>query len=186
PFMKAEVTYRIDGNGRLAIHCEGETADKVAFLPRLGIRLFLPKSFNRFDYLGFGPYESYIDKHQASYFGAFGGRVCDAFEDYVRPQENGSHWGCKHLAVRNKDAEICFTAPSAFSFNVSEYTQEELAAKRHNFELEKCRDTVLCVDSEMAGVGSASCGPALDARYRITLPHVSLDLCMEIRPAEKK
>ena len=185
PFLKAETTYRIDGCGRLSIHCEGDTADKVAFLPRFGIRMFLKKSFDTFDYLGYGPYESYIDKHRASYFGAFGGRIRDSFEDYVRPQENSSHYGCKRLTVKNRETEICFTAPKEFSFNVSEYTQEELAAKRHNFELEKCGDTVLCVDSKMAGVGSASCGPALDERYRIALPHVSLDLSMEVRSVKK-
>lgn len=56
------------------------------------------------------------------------------------------------------------------SFNASHYTQEELWTKKHDFELEKCGTTVVCVDYQMAGVGSNSCGPALAQKYRIQLP----------------
>ena len=75
---------------------------------------------------------------------------------------------------------ITFTADKDFSFNVSEYTQEELASKKHNYELEKCGDTVVCIDSAMAGVGSASCGPALAEKYRVALPKIHLSINMEI------
>ena len=61
-----------------------------------------------------------------------------------------------------------------------EYTEEELAAKRHNFELQKCESNVICVDSQMAGVGSNSCGPALAEKYRLSLPNISAKLHMEI------
>ncbi len=73
------------------------------------------------------------------------------------------------------------TAPETFSFNVSQYTQEELASKRHNYELVPCEDTVICIDSGMCGVGSNSCGPALDQKYRIKLPNISLDFTLEIQ-----
>lgn len=59
------------------------------------------------------------------------------FEDYVRPQENSSHYGCRYVNVSNGDICVKFTSDNDFSFNASEYTQEELAQKRHNYELEK-------------------------------------------------
>lgn len=46
-------------------------SNKVTFLPRFGIRLFLPRSFTQVRYYGYGPYESYADKRQASYMGRF-------------------------------------------------------------------------------------------------------------------
>ncbi|MBP5669953.1 MAG: DUF4981 domain-containing protein [Lachnospiraceae bacterium] len=181
PFLKAKTVYEIEGNGRLTITCDGETSNKVTLLPRFGIRLFLPRSFDAFSYLGYGPYESYADKHQASYFGLFASKVADSFEDYVRPQENSSHWGCKYVTIEGEGLALTFTGEKDVSFNVSEYTQEELAGKRHNFELEKCGQTVVCVDGQMAGVGSNSCGPALSERYRIPLPNLHLKLSMEIQ-----
>ena len=175
PIAYMDVTYLISSDG-LDIKCKAEFSNKVTFLPRFGIRLFLPKGFDRAEYFGYGPFESYIDKHQASYMGSFSANIRDMHEDYIRPQENGSHYGCKRLTVTDGETDISFTAPQPFSFNASEYTQEELAEKRHNFELQKCGSSVICVDGKMAGVGSNSCGPALAEKYRLPLPEISMEL----------
>lgn len=180
PFAKADIVYTIDGNGVMNIKLEAETSNKITFMPRLGIRLFMPKTFGRVKYFGYGPYESYADKHHSSYMGSFDSAVADMYEDYIRPQENSSHFGCKNMTVYSPDRSVTFTAANDFSFNVSEYTEEELATKRHNYELEKCESNVICVDAIMAGVGSASCGPALNEKYRIPLPNICLDITMAI------
>lgn len=179
PFAYMDVKYTVSADG-LDIECKAEFSNKVTFLPRFGIRLFMPKTFDRAEYFGFGPYESYIDKHQADYMGNFSAKISDMQEDYIRPQENGSHCGCKHMTVTDGETRVRFTASEDFSFNALEYTQEELAEKRHNFELEKCASNVICVDSRMAGVGSNACGPALAEKYRLPLPVVSAQLHIEI------
>lgn len=179
PFAYMDVKYIISGNG-IDIQCNAEFSNKVTFLPRFGIRLFLPKSFNSVEYFGYGPYESYIDKHQASYMGNFSAKLSDMHEDYIRPQENSSHYGCKHMTVTDGMTALRFTSNEPFSFNASEYTEEELAAKRHNFELEKCGSSVICIDSRMAGVGSNACGPALADKYRLPLPGISAQLHIAI------
>ncbi len=180
PFAYMDIVYTVSGCGSLGISCKSEYSNKVTFLPRFGIRLFIPKTFDRVEYFGYGPYESYIDKHQASYMGNFSSRIEEMHEDYIRPQENSSHFGCKHMSVTDGETVIRFTAYEDFSFNVSEYTQEELSSKRHNFELEKCESSVICIDSQMAGVGSSSCGPALAEKYRLSLPIISAEFYMEI------
>lgn len=181
PFAYMDTVYTVMNDGTLRIKCKAEFSNKVTFLPRFGIRLFVPKDFDKVEYFGCGPYESYIDKHQASYMGNFSALIGDMHEDYVRPQENSSHFGCKHMAVTDGETRIKFTAAEDFSFNASEYTQEELSSKRHNFELQKCGSNVICVDSKMAGVGSNACGPALAEKYRLPLPVVSAEFCIEIK-----
>ena len=99
--------------------------------------------------------------------------MSDMFEDYIRSQENGSHYGCTRMSVTDGAASLTFTNPEGFSFNASDYTQEELAEKRHSFELEKSGFTVICADFAMAGVGSAACGPKLAEKYRLPLPKIS-------------
>lgn len=144
-----------------------------AFLPRLGFRLFLPKSMNQVEYLGYGPCESYIDKHQASWKGAFSAKVNELFVNYIRPQENGSHYGCDYVAVENADSRILAASDQDLCFNVSEYTAEELTKKPHSFELEKSGYTVFCIDHAQSGIGSGSCGPQLDFKYRVNQPEYS-------------
>ena len=179
PFAKLDAVYTIDGSGKLDVSCNAEFPEKVEFLPRFGLRFFLPADFASVDYYGYGPYECYIDKHQLSYIGNFSSAVKDMHEDYIRPQENGSHYGCTEMCITGDAAALKFTNPEGFSFNASEYTQEELAAKKHNYELEKSGYTVLCADFAMAGVGSAACGPKLADKYRITLPKVSGHIVIE-------
>ena len=157
-----------------------EASDKIEFLPRFGLRLFVPTSFDSVDYFGYGPYESYIDKHQASYIGNFTANVSEMYEDYTRPQENSSHYGCKYMCLTDGNVKVRFEGGKDFSFNVSEYTQEELAEKRHNFELDKCESNVVCVDYKMAGVGSNSCGPALAEKYRVPLPSFTAELKIRV------
>ena len=42
--------------------------EEIPYLPRFGLSLSLLSSFMKANYIGYGPNESYIDKHQASYF----------------------------------------------------------------------------------------------------------------------
>ncbi|MBR5420085.1 MAG: glycoside hydrolase family 2 [Lachnospiraceae bacterium] len=170
PFARLEADYRISGDGELKILCNAQFTEKLSLLPRFGLRFFLPESFDSVEYFGYGPFESYIDKHQASRIGNFTAKIEDMYEPYVRPQENSSHYGCTRMSVSNGEATLCFEEAEGFSFNASEYTEEELAAKRHDYELEKSGFSVICVDFAMAGVGSAACGPALAEKYRLKLP----------------
>ena len=181
PFARAKAVYTVYPDGTLEVSCELETTNKVEMLPRFGIRLFLNKSFDSAEYYGYGPYESYADKHRASYMGLFEDKISNMYEDYIRPQENSSHWGCKYASVTDGKTVIRFESDTDLSFNASEYTQEDLSGKRHNFELEKCESNVICVDSQMAGVGSNSCGPALRDKYRIQLPKVNMNIRLFIK-----
>ena len=179
PFAVIDVIYTFSSEG-LDIHCELEASNKLKFLPRFGIRMFLDRSFDKVSYYGYGPFESYIDKHRADYLGNFEDTVENMYEDYIKPQENSSHYGCRHVTVSDGSSGVRFTDDKGLSFNVSEYTQEELSSKRHNYELERSGYTVLCVDAYMAGVGSNSCGPQLKECYRVPLPELTADFHMSL------
>lgn len=88
-------------------------------------------------------------------------------EDYIRPQENGSHGDCDYVIVKGREAELAVVADRTFSMNASMYTQEELTEKGHHYELRPCGSTVLCLDYRQAGIGSNSCGPELAEKYRL-------------------
>ncbi len=137
------------------------------FLPRFGLRLYLPKSMAKVTYCGIGPVESYIDKKYAGYHGVFEADVKAMHEDYIRPQENGSHHDCDYVTVRSDKAALTAAGKETFAFNASVYTQEELTQKAHNYELEESPYTVLCLDYRQSGIGSNSCGPELIERYRL-------------------
>lgn len=136
-------------------------------LPRFGLRLFLPKDMEDVTYYGLGPVESYCDKRRASSHGTFTAHVTELHEDYIRPQENGSHDDCDFVSLAGRRAGLTAAGDKTFSFNASVYTQEELTEKDHNYELVRSPYTVLCLDYRMNGIGSNSCGPRLIEKYRL-------------------
>ncbi len=159
--LDGKATWLIDENGTVDVTMEMQREPRMPYLPRFGLRMFLPSDFDTANYIGYGPWESYRDKHRASTLGHYITAVCDNHEDYVRPQENSSHWGCRFVALERDGMTLEVESKNSFCFNVSPYTQEELTAKAHNFELVPCGDTVFCLDYGQSGVGSGSCGPQL-------------------------
>ncbi len=113
-----------------------------------------------------GPQESYRDKHQGSSHGCYRSRVSHMHEDYIHPQENGSHFDCDYVELTNAQFGITAVSSQPFSFNASIYTQEELEKAAHNYELAEADSTVLCIDYAQNGIGSNSCGPAVIDSYR--------------------
>jgi len=174
--------WRIEGNGRISCRMEVKKNAASPFLPRFGIRMFLPETLNQAEYFGYGPHESYMDKRRASWIDRFSAAVSEMYEDYIKPQENSSHYGCEWVSVKGPDGELFAGAVNEpISFNVSEYTQEELTKKKHNYELEKSGYTVLCLDYRQSGIGSNSCGPELLEKYRLNDPQFTFEFVLEPR-----
>lgn len=165
--MDIETTWIVYGTGVVDVNMKVRRNPVFLFLPRFGIRLCLPKKMNRVTYCGIGPYESYIDKRRAGYHGVFESEVKDMHEDYIKPQENGSHYDCDYVMVAGEQNTLTVAGETTFSFNASVYTQEELTNKAHNYELEEAPFTVLCIDYRQSGIGSNSCGPELAKEYRL-------------------
>lgn len=163
--LRAEWTVFPDGAVDLALDAERNT--EFPELPRLGLRLFLPGELDRAEYCGLGPRECYPDKRRSAAYGVYAAPAARLHEDYIRPQENGSHCGCDYVTLRGTSARLTAVSETPFSFSASPYTQEELAEKAHNFELVPCGDTVLCLDYAQNGIGSESCGPRLLPQYRL-------------------
>lgn len=80
------------------------------------MRLFLDSSLDTCTYFGFGPGESYVDKKEGCYRDRFTSRIKDMFENYIRPQENGSHCGTEYLSLTDGHTSLRISSenPSVF------------------------------------------------------------------------
>lgn len=166
-FMDIQTQWTIYGDGRISVCMDVRRNPEFPELPRFGLRLFMPKAMEQVTYYGYGPFESYCDKHQASSHGVFSSSVAFMHEDYLRPQENGSHFDCDYVILQGGGTCLAAVGDIPFSFNSSFFTQEELTEKAHNYELKPCGSTVLCLDYKQNGIGSESCGPHLLEKYRL-------------------
>lgn len=173
--MDIETVWTIYANGIIDMQSSVKVGENLPVIPRFGLRFFT-KGEN-VKYYGYGPYESYSDKHLCTYLDEFNTTVSDMYEPYIKPQENGSHFGTRYVETEN----IRVSSDTPFSFSALHYTQEELTEKKHNFELEKCDDTVLCIDYKQNGIGQNSCGPLTQEEYRFDESEFEFKIRIEIK-----
>ncbi|MCF0135588.1 MAG: DUF4981 domain-containing protein [Lachnospiraceae bacterium] len=175
--VSMECTYTIGADGSIDSSMHVVKDMDMPELPRFGFVLPLPKAMQQTEYLGYGPEESYVDKRRASWFGRFTTNADENYEDYIKPQENGSHFGTREVEVMDQMGEgLKVVSAKPFSFNVSRYTVKELTEKMHDYELEEAPFTLLHLDYAMAGIGSNSCGPRLLEQYRFNEPEFDFHL----------
>ena len=161
------VTWSIYSSGLINCNIAATKNMVTPFLPRFGVQLKLNKSYENVNYFGFGPYESYLDKNLSCYLGNFNSTVSEMHEDYIKPQENGSHHFCRNISINNEHEKIQVFSENDFAFNASHYSVNQLTTVNHNFELNQEDATYLIIDYKQSGIGSNSCGPELDQRYQL-------------------
>ena len=160
------VTWSIYPYGLIKCDVKANKNMKTPYLPRFGVQLKLNKSYEHVSYFGFGPYENYIDKNSSCYLGRFNSTVSEMHEDYIKPQENGSHHFCREVSISNTKKTIYILSENDFAFNASHFSVNQLTNTDHNFELNKEDLTYLIIDYKQSGIGSNSCGPDLPDEYR--------------------
>ena len=181
PAVTAKSSYFFNGNNEITVKVNVNVADYINYLPRFGLCFTMPKGFENVSYWGYGPQESYIDKHRGCRWSKFDTTVDGLFENYLFPQENGSHYMTKRLSVTNSIGQgLIFEASPHFSFNVSHYTVEALEAAKHPHEIVKSPETYVIIDYKNSGCGSNSCGPALDPKYRLSEKEFEFEFKMTI------
>lgn len=176
--LDIDAVWEITNGGEINVKMDVKKDMEFPELPRFGIRLFLKKEFQDAAYYGIGPEESYVDKCRCGSHSLYKANVKDLYEDYIKPQENGSHVDCDYVTLASEDVVFAAVSPKTFSFNASVYTQEELTTKKHNFELEESGSTVLCLDYAQNGIGSNSCGPVLKKEYKLNEEHFVFEMKM--------
>ena len=166
----------IFADGLVQVQLSGNIRDGACWLPRLGFEWELPESTSEFAYFGRGPWENYIDMHHMAPVGLYESTVQQEYVPYVRPQEHGNHTAVKWLQIGNME----FLSDSGFEMNVSQYSAKALFKAKHTDELKKDGKTHLRIDYKVAGIGSASCGPALATQYQVA--EKKIQFAFGIRP----
>ena len=170
PYFCYTLTVTVDGDGRICYSLKGKVREDISWLPRLGFEFILPKDNKTFTYYGYGPNESYCDMHHASLMGMYCSNADDEYVNYVVPQEHGNHYNVKMLEI----GDMCVLG-DRFEANVSKYSSHALDRARHTDELHSDGFVHLRIDYKNSGLGSNSCGPQLDEKYRLKEKEICFD-----------
>ena len=134
------------------------SAEEAVEVPRIGFRMRMKASADKFTYFGRGPVENYIDRNSAAFLGLYQGSAKAELYPYVRPQETGHHTDCDWLYI-GKAIVLGYDMP--FEFNALRASIEDLDPRNedgsriwgHVCDIPVRPYVELCIDGCMTGVG---------------------------------
>lgn len=169
--FKTKYVYTVYPSGDVLIDVEGTPSGRVDLapdmLPRIGVSMHLDKSMEHVRYFGMGPGENYADSKEAAQMGLYANTVDGLFTNYVIPQENGNHMGCKWVSMTNdRGMGLLASTEGDFNFSASWYEDKDLDDAKHTCDLVKRDYIVFNVDYKQNALGTNSCGQWQLDKYR--------------------
>lgn len=169
--FKTKYVYTVCPSGDILIDVEGTPSGRVDLapdmLPRIGVSMHLDKSMEHVRYFGMGPGENYADSKEAAQMGLYANTVDELFTNYVIPQENGNHMGCKWVSMTNdRGMGLLASTEGDFNFSASWYEDKDLDDAKHTCDLVKRDYIVFNVDYKQNALGTNSCGQWQLDKYR--------------------
>ena len=169
--FKTKYVYTVCPSGDILIDVEGTPSGRVDLapdmLPRIGVSMHLDKSMEHVRYFGMGPGENYADSKEAAQMCLYANTVDGLFTNYVIPQENGNHMGCKWVSMTNdRGMGLLASTEGDFNFSASWYEDKDLDDAKHTCDLVKRDYIVFNVDYKQNALGTNSCGQWQLDKYR--------------------
>ncbi|HAQ5341511.1 TPA: glycoside hydrolase family 42 [Enterococcus faecium] len=165
PIFTMHIQLKINGAGVINQKVSVEKNPIFPDFPRFGMDWPLNDTFSKVSYCGYGPYESYPDKHYAAMFGIYEMEIEEFDQPYIKPQEYGNRWQCDWVSIKNHQGST-MTVYGNSNFSALPYSQAQLTEKSHHYELIKENRTWFNLSYKQNGIGSHSCGPYLEDRFR--------------------
>lgn len=182
--IELSLTYTFSASGTLRIHVAGTPrgANLPRTLPRIGLVLETPPSFDTVSWFGRGPGESYRDSKFSQRVGSYTSSVDALWVSYEVPQESSNRTDTRSLVLHNASGagaglavqfvDIAAREAAArrtFDFQASRFRMADVSAAAHPHELagKRTESVVLRLDSAHHGLGSGSCGPRTRDEYAL-------------------
>jgi len=149
------VTYLVEGDGRVRVDAAYTPGKgKLPLLPRFGMKLAVPRAFDRVAWYGRGPQETYWDRKTGGEIAVYRNTVDGMVHPYVRPQDTGNRTDTRWFSVTDSGgAGLKFTGAEPVSFSVWPFTIDDVMQAAHPHELPRRDFNTVFVDYKLHGVG---------------------------------
>ena len=165
PDVKARLTmtYTLTEEGAVIVREQLSTTEGAEVPPmfRYGMQLQMPKQFNRVQYYGRGPIESYCDRKDSQFLGVYENEVSGEYFPYVRPQESGNHTDIRWFRVTDGTKGLEFYSNAPMECSALPYLTEDLddgptkdkKTGRHSGDLVERALTQVHIQQNQMGLG---------------------------------
>ncbi len=173
--------YTIYGNGVVQISNTLNTSEYQGDIPRIGMRLQMPKSYNNLSYYGRGPWENYQDRKASAFIDLYTSKVAAQYVPYIRPQENGYKTDTRWMTLFNEQNSgilLVSGTKAGFSFSALHMENEDFDAtagtdyetsnrRKHTVDIKEKDLVQINIDLGQRGVaGDNSWGARPQTKYQ--------------------
>ncbi|MEC0267171.1 glycoside hydrolase family 2 TIM barrel-domain containing protein [Paenibacillus anseongense] len=172
------MVYTVYGSGDVFLKVHVNPRDGLPPLPRLGLQMVMPGTFDRLAWFGLGPHECYIDRKESGRLGVYAGTVQEQYVPYIKPQEHGNKAEARWATVTNTLGTGLFIGGMPmFDVSASHYATANVTRAKHTTDLVHLQETIVNMDYQQAPIGNHSCGeaPPLD-RYLLHPKETTFEL----------
>ena len=168
PATECQVEYRVYGDGRIKTTLSYDPVKELKDMPEFGMIFKFNADYDRVEWYGNGPEETYEDRKEGAKLGIYKNHVMDNMAEYLVPQECGNKTDVRYGKITDRKGRgILFTGDS-MSFSALPYTPHEIENAKHAYELPEVHYTVVRVSKQQMGVGGDdSWGAPVHPEYHI-------------------
>ncbi|MCD8052286.1 MAG: DUF4981 domain-containing protein [Clostridiales bacterium] len=153
PASSCRVAYTVRGDGEIACTLTYDPVEGLPPMPEFGMLFKLDADYDRLEWYGNGPVESYVDRQNGVRLGIWNGTVKEQLARYLRPQESGSHTGVRWAKVTDYRGRGMAFSGDNMTFSALPWTPHEIDCAQHPYELPPIHYTVVRCAWKQMGVG---------------------------------
>jgi len=153
PKSLADLKYTIYANGAVKVKLHYDPVEGLGDMPEFGVMFKLDADYDRVEWYGNGPAETYCDRKRGAKLGIFKDTVANRMSAYMVPQECGNMTDVRFAKVVNEKNRGLMFAGDDVSFSALPYSPHELESAMHPNELPPVHYTYVRVAKEQMGVG---------------------------------
>lgn len=153
PAAACELNYQVYGDGSIRTTLTYDPVEGLPDMPEFGVLFKLNADYDRLEWYGNGPEETYADRDQGAKLGIYCNQVADNMAAYIVPQECGNKTRVRFAKVTDRQGRGMLFTGEDLNFSALPYTPHEIENAKHAYELPPVHYTVVRVAGGQMGVG---------------------------------
>ena len=173
-YVEYTTKYIVDPSGKVQIDTDLKPFGNIISFPRIGYTMTVKSGNDTFSWYGYGPYDTYNDRHSGARLGRFSGTVDEQFTHHAYPQENGNKYHCSWVSLTdNEGIGLVAEGMPFIESSAMHYSLENLSEAIDESQLKRTDNVTWNLDYKTYPIGNRSCGPPPLEQYVLFAEPVS-------------
>ena len=152
PASSCDLTYLVYGDGTIKVTLSYRPVEGLGDMPEFGVMFKMDADYDRLEWYGNGPEETYVDRKRGAKLGIYHNLVKDNMARYCVPQECGNKTDVRYAKITDKEGRGLLLVGNEMHFSALPYTPHEIENAAHSYELPKVHYTVIRAALKQMGV----------------------------------